>query len=297
MEYISLNNGYTMPTIALNTENLNTQEKVDTFLAEALKIGYRHFDTADVNKNITYIGNFFGKIFAQKIYNRSEIFIGYKIWNTDHFDIHNAVHKFLLDCKLDYVDYLYIHWPVSFVKVTDFVCKDNVLITQKIRPVKVWLELEKMIDCKWARSIGLCNFGPSNFTLIKQYCNFVPSILQLECHPCLLQKEMIKICSMHGTVFVAYTPLGIKFNSSDKLETNRLIKSIAEKYRISPSLLIYSYLRMKNLCVLVNCTSLNDLHENFRLLVLKPKDFDALNSLNIYKRYFDPKNFGDNVFE
>ncbi|KAM0676721.1 hypothetical protein BDAP_002731 [Binucleata daphniae] len=297
-DYVKLNNGLFLPCVGLNTENLNTQEKVDEFLSAALQIGYRYFDTAAVNKNISYIGNFFYKIFKSKKYKRDEIFIGYKLWNSDHFDVEKALLKFLNECKLTYVDYFYIHWPCSFVKENGFVvCENNVPVIQKFRPVKIWLEMERMVDLRLAKSIGICNFGPYNYNQIKIYGNFVPSLIQLECHPYLKQDQMFRICGQSGTVVIAYTPLSIDYNNAERLEDDQTMIMLAKKYNITVSQLVYSYLRMKNVCILVNCRDINELKENYKQLVLKGEDYDVLNSYDIFKRFFDPKNYGENIFK
>ena len=80
----------------------------------ALKLGYRHIDTATIYKNEEQVG----QAIKESGIPREELFITTKVWNNDHKNVEQALETSLKKLGLDYVDLYLVHWPVSIDKTT-----------------------------------------------------------------------------------------------------------------------------------------------------------------------------------
>src|SRR6056297_2803877 len=102
IQYVSV------PEIGLGTYKLLSKECKKTVL-EALEIGYRHIDTAQMYKNEREIG----EAIRVSSVDRDNIFLSTKIWHTnlEHDEVLHSVESSLKELQTSYVDLLMIHWP------------------------------------------------------------------------------------------------------------------------------------------------------------------------------------------
>ena len=206
MEYKSFQ-GTSVPSIGLGTWLLSGAECIES-VKNALEIGYRHIDTAQVYENEVEVG---AGIIASRV-PREEIFLTTKIHREklEPTAARVSVGESLKKLATDYIDLLLIHWPSA-----DF-------------PFEKTLEvMVKLKDEGKVRDIGVSNF-PSD--LMRKAMEVAPIFCnQVEYHPFLDQSKIIRIAEANGIMITAYSPV-----ARGKVTTNNVINALAEKYDKSP---------------------------------------------------------------
>ncbi|KAM0688178.1 hypothetical protein COBT_000564 [Conglomerata obtusa] len=298
-KFIKLLSGYELPVIGLDMSLYTTQHEIDRMLTAALRLGYRHFDTASAYHNEIYIGKFFDEIFSAGELKRKDVFITTKLYNSDHFNVKNALHNSLKNLQLSYLDCYYINWPVTYSRTEDgFIKYDKHGIpqTEPFRPVRTWLEMERYTDCNKIKSLGCCHFGPYNYTQIKRYANTIPSVLQIECHPFLLQNELVDLCNDNGTGVFSIIPSYKRYEKYD-LYHCCTIQKISEKYSMTPMQVILSFNCMRGLGVITQASTIEELEHNISFMSLDPIDFEKIMQLQQEHRFIVPSFFNDDCFQ
>src|SRR5215203_3075296 len=179
-------NGARIPLIGLGTWELSGQLCV-RMVQEALRLGYRHIDTAAMYENEREVGE---GLRASGV-PRNDVFITTKVWTSDFApgDLERSAKNSLNKLKLSEVDLLILHWPSTNVPLTDTI---GAL-------------------CKVKREGLTRHIGISNFTipLIEQAVKLSTESLvcnQFECHPFLDQTKLIAATKRRGMAVVAYAP-------------------------------------------------------------------------------------------
>jgi len=175
-----------MPQIGFGTSQLGD---CGDFVATALKLGYRHLDTAWKYGSEKGVG---AGIRAAGV-PRSEIFLVTKV-SHEYLragDFARSVEESLKNLRVDYVDMLHVHWPSM----------------DKVPLAETMGALAKAKRDGLARHIGVANF---NIALLEEALRVCPeplATLQAEYHPYLDQTKVLDYCRRHGLIFTAYCPL------------------------------------------------------------------------------------------
>ena len=134
MQYLDLGGGK-MPALGLGTWPMSGAG-CERAVRQALEIGYRHIDTAEMYRNETEIG----RAVAASGVPRTDIFLTTKIWldHLDPRDVGPAAEACLRRLKMDYVDLLLVHWPNDEIPLGETLDAFMKLRTQgKIRAIGV----------------------------------------------------------------------------------------------------------------------------------------------------------------
>ena len=119
-----------MPILGLGTGSI---KNADIF-EQAIKVGYRHFDTASIYENEEFLGEAIQRAISAGVVKRDDLFIVTKIWHTEYAEPEAALRRSLAKLKLDYVDCYLIHWP-------------NNLASESKKPYHLlWVELESFVE-------------------------------------------------------------------------------------------------------------------------------------------------------
>src|SRR5688572_24223689 len=178
--------GANIPAIGFGTSQLGNCGEI---VATALKLGYRHIDTAWKYGSEKGVGE---GIRASGV-PRSEIFLVTKV-SHEYLragDFARSVDESLRNLQVDYVDLLHVHWPTI----------DNIPLAETMGA------LAKAKRDGKARHVGVANF---NIALVEEARRLCPEplvTLQAEYHPYLDQTKMLAACRRWGMVFTAYCPL------------------------------------------------------------------------------------------
>jgi aldehyde reductase len=290
---IRLNNGREMPTIGLGTWRIVDQEQVEKTLTAAIKMGYRHIDTAFVYGNERQIGSVLKKLFAEGMVKREDLFITSKLWNDQHGDPKGALEKSLKNLQLDHLDLYLIHWPVTMVPAQGktLVAEDNFML-EEFGPVKLWREMEKLQKAGLAKSIGVANFGICNIKKILETCEIRPAVDQIECHPYHREKELVKFLESEGIKVTSYSSLGSGNTSKIDIRGDPVITEVAERSGITPSQVILSYIVSKGMGVIPKSCSEQHLRENMELSELDPSDVEKIDKIDTEFKFTDAPSFG-----
>lgn len=183
---VQLSNGIKMPLLGFGTYKVESGESVINSVKEALKIGYRHIDTA------AFYGNEEGVGIAIKEsgIKREDIFLVSKVWNTEQ-GYEKTIKSFEDSLKrlgTDYLDLFLIHWPQPLHKET-------------------WRALEKLYNEGRVKAIGVSNYTVNHLKDLLKDSEISPMINQIEFHPKLIQPELMDFCNKNNIQIEAWSPL------------------------------------------------------------------------------------------
>jgi diketogulonate reductase-like aldo/keto reductase len=190
-------NGAKIPAIGLGTWELRGRACA-RLVEQAVRLGYRHIDTAQVYENEREVGEGLRASGTR----RDDVFVTTKVWTT-HFapnDLERSTKESLAKLRLSEVDLLLLHWPNPQVPLA-----------------------ETLGALAHVKKLGMVrHIGVSNFTvaLIEEAVAACPEPLvcdQVEYHPYLDQTKVLDACRRHGMAFVAYSPIArgrIKYDAT-----------------------------------------------------------------------------------
>jgi 2,5-diketo-D-gluconate reductase B len=188
-------NGARIPALGLGTFELRGAVCTGV-VAQALQLGYRHIDTAEMYGNEAEVGE---GLRASGV-GRDDVFITTKVW-PEHLEpaaLERATKDSLARLRLAAVDLLLIHWPNPHIPLADTIGA-----------------LCRMEEAGLARHIGVSNF---TVPLIEEAVRLatVPLVTnQIEWHPFLDQTKVAAACRRHGLAVTAYSPIARGRVSSD----------------------------------------------------------------------------------
>lgn len=165
MKMLTLNNGVQMPAQGFGVFQSAPEETVDAVL-HALKVGYRHIDTAAAYLNEREVG----QAIAQSGIPREEIFVETKVWITDYGyeETLHAFEKASAKLGLDYIDLFILHQPATNTFDATF---------------EAYRALEELYSQGKVRAIGVSNFQDSDLDRLLEVAKVVPAVNQVEYHP------------------------------------------------------------------------------------------------------------------
>lgn len=254
---ILLNNGVEIPRLGLGVYQTPPGESTLRAVRYALKIGYRHIDTAWLYGNEGDVG----RAILESGIEREEIFITTKVWNSDqgYRSTLAACERSLLRLGLPYVDLYLIHWPVEG--------QSN----------DTWKAMIQLLKEGKTRAIGVSNYEIFHLQEILENFDVLPSVNQIEFHPFLYQEKLLEFCKINNIQLAAYSPL----TRGQKLDHPTLV-GLAKKYGKTSAQLLIRWSLPHGLIVIPKSIRENRMRENIQVFdfQLEETDMKLLNSLN-----------------
>ncbi|SAM02260.1 hypothetical protein [Absidia glauca] len=310
--YIELNRtGDKMPLVGYGCWKVDNKDCEETIYT-AIKNGYRLIDGAAAYENEVEVGRGIKKAIQEGIVKREDLFVVTKLWNTYHQKDHvrPAFDRSLKEMDLEYIDLYLIHFPVPIEYVDPAVkypggwLQDGqTSIAYERSPIHVcWAEMEKLVDDKVARNIGVSNFNVMALLDLFTYCRYKPATLQVELHPYLQQKRLVEWVQKQGVAVTAYSSFGpasyVTLNEEGKtakpLLSHELVQDIATKYEKSTAQVLLRWSIQRNVAVIPKSMNEGRMKSNLDIFSwsLEQKDVDALNKLEMGARFNDTVSYG-----
>lgn len=248
---LTLNNGVTLPTIGLGVFQSAPAETTDA-VAEALRVGYRHIDTAAAYRNEREVGEGIRRSGIP----REEIFVESKVWVSDYgYDktLH-AFEKATGKLGIDSLDLFILHQPAPgrFESV-----------------VEAYRALETLLADGRVRAIGISNFMPSQLDALLAETDVIPAVNQVELHPYFTQPDVQAADAAHGILTQAWSPIGgITFypgwgDERRSVLQDPTIGQIAEGHGKSPAQVMLRWGIQEGRSVIPKSTNPTRIAENF----------------------------------
>lgn len=215
MEVYRLSNGVTIPKIGFGTWQIPDGVEVYNSVTHALKVGYRHVDTAQIYRNEVGVG----RAIADSGLAREEIFLTTKVWNDKHdYDLAKAsIEESLEKLGVDYVDLLLIHWPnPKALREKD---------AWKAGNAGAWKAMEEAYRAGKVRAIGVSNFMIHHLEALLETADIKPHVNQVLLAPGCTQDELVAFCRQHEILLEAYSSLG-----TGSIFDNPVAQELAAKY-------------------------------------------------------------------
>jgi 2,5-diketo-D-gluconate reductase B len=236
--------GAKIPLLGLGTWELRGRSCV-RIVEQALRLGYRHIDTAEIYDNEREVGE---GLHASGI-NRGDVFVTTKVW-PEHFaprELERAARESLSRLRLREVDLLLLHWPNSRIPLAD--------------------TLGAL--CKAKRDGLTGHIGVSNFTvaLMEQAVQLTTEPLvcdQIEYHPFLDQSKVIAACRKHDMAVVAYSPI-----ARGKVRGDRVLARIGAAHNKTAAQVSLRFLVQQNIVVIPRTSKVERLSENAAIFDFK----------------------------
>jgi 2,5-diketo-D-gluconate reductase A len=247
---IALNNGVEIPQLGFGVFQIKPDETVAA-VTEALRIGYRHIDTAQMYQNEKQVG----QAIARSELDRSEIFVTSKL-NNNRQSFDDALRAFdqsLVDLGLDRLDLFLIHWPLATVR--DY--------------TEAWRALERVYSEGRARAIGVSNFQPHHIRKLLADTEVRPAVNQIEAHPYLVQDELRAFNADHEIATEAWSPIAQGLVLDDPA-----ILELAERHGRTPAQVVLRWHIQLGNIVFPKSSNPKRMQENFDIFDFELSDTD-----------------------
>ena len=216
-DFIILNNGVKIPAIGFGTWQVADGEEGYNSCLGALKLGYRHIDTAFAYGNEGSVA----RALRDSGLGREEVFITTKL-PADIKDYEGAMAHFeasLKNLETDYLDLYLIHAPWPWSDVGSDYTEGN---------IAVWRAMIDLYREGRVRAIGVSNFHVKDIVAIVEATGFVPAVNQIRYFIGNTQDEITEYCQTNGILVEAYSPL-----ATGALVEHKELVDMAEKYGVT----------------------------------------------------------------
>ncbi len=255
--YITLNTNNKIPQIGFGVFQIEGDELTEKSCLEALKIGYRHIDTAHAYHNEKGVGEAVKKSGIP----RNELFITSKIWANECAEgkTKKAVERMLKRLNMEYLDLLLIHWPFG-----DY--------------VSAWKEMEECVKEGKLKNIGLSNFYGEHLDKILKNCTIKPAVNQVECHPYFPNDDLREQMKEYNCPIEAWSPIG---RGDKKLLSENVLVEASKKYNKSVVQILIRWSIQKGNVVLPRSTNPQHIKDNFNVFdfEISNEDMEKISSL------------------
>ncbi|RZJ19002.1 MAG: aldo/keto reductase [Brevundimonas sp.] len=233
--------GVDIPLLGFGTWQLEPAD-ARRMVAEALRIGYRHIDTAWIYKNEEAVGQGIADAIAEGVVARDDVFVTTKIW-VEHFrdgDLQNQARDSAAALGL-IPDLLLLHWPKPEPSLQE--------------------TIEALNDARargFTRNIGVSNF-PSTVFRQAAALSAAPLITnQIEYHPYLSQKTLIATAAELGSSITAWSPL-----AQGQIADDAVIGAIAAAHGKTPGQVTLRWIIQQGVIAIPRTTKESRARENF----------------------------------
>ena len=271
MKYVKLLNGVEMPILGFGVYQIPDLEECERVVLEAIEVGYRSIDTAQVYGNEEAVGNAIKKSGVD----RKEFFVTTKVWisNSGYEKAKTSIDESLKKLQTDYIDLLLIHQPFGDYYGT-------------------YRAMEEYYKAGKLRAIGVSNFYPDRFVDIVNFVEIKPMINQVETHVFNQQIIPQEIMKEYGTQIESWGPFA---EGKNNLFTNETLVEIGKKYDKTAAQVALRYLIQRDIVVIPKTVKKDRMIQNFSVFDFELSEDDMKEILKLDKKeslflsHFDPE--------
>ena len=244
-------NGARIPAIGLGTMTLKEQACVDA-VKTAMRLGYRHFDTAERYGNEQWVGDGLHQGLGATGLKREDVFVTTKVYwdKLAPGDFESSVAESLQKLRLPWVDLLLIHWNNPKVPLADSI---GSLCAAKRKGQ--------------TKHIGVANFTTAMLDEAVKLSTEPLVTNQIEVHPFLDQSKVLAACRKHGISVTAYCPL-----ARGKVPGNETLERIGKAHGKSASQVALHYLVQQGIIPIPRTANPDHLAADFAVFDFKLGD-------------------------
>ena len=275
MEYVQLNTGAKMPIIGFGVFQI-PQDTTTQIVLDAIRAGYRSFDTAASYGNEKAVGEAIAQAIAEGLVTREELFITSKIWVQDMKNYEmaaKAIETSLSNLGLEYLDLYLLHQSMG-------------------NYFEAYRAMEDAFERGTLKAIGVSNFFPQVLVNFCETVRIIPAANQIELHPFFAQNQAIEIMKEYGVQPIAWAPLAEgKFN----IFSHPVLSEIAKNHNCSAAQVALAWNIQRGVVILPKSTKPSRMAENIQAgeIHLSDEEMEAINALTLDHseiiNHFDPK--------
>lgn len=270
MQYVTLSNGVKMPKLGYGVYQVD-KEECERCVLDALKVGYRHIDTAQSYFNEEEVGN----AIAKSGIPREQIFLTTKVWveNYGYDETRKSVLESMRKLKTNYIDLVLLHQPFS-----DY--------------YGAWRALEDLYAEGVIKAIGVSNFYPDRLVDICSFARIKPMVNQVETHPHNQQIEAHEWMKKYGVQHEAWAPFG---EGRGGMFEEPLLVGIGKKYGKTAAQVILRWDMQRNVVAIPKSTHIERMEQNFDIFDFELSEEDMAKIATLDKKqssffsHYDPK--------
>lgn len=262
--YMTLNDGNKIPQFGMGVYMVPDGKPTRNAVLDALKLGYRHIDTAHAYQNERSVG----AAVKESGIPRSEIWITTKLWPSEYGEGKTAaaIDKMLSRLDTDYIDLLLLHQQFG-----DY--------------LGAWKDMEKAVAAGKVRSIGLSNFESERLEEVLETASVKPAVLQVECHPYYQQGQLKQRIAPYGTVIESWYPIG---HGDKGLLGEPLFAELGRKYGKTNVQIILRWHIQEGNIIFPKSTNPQHIRDNFDIFdfSLSEEEMEHIRTLDKGVRFF-----------
>nr|WP_317333151.1 aldo/keto reductase [uncultured Romboutsia sp.] len=263
MEFVTLNNGVKMPILGYGVYQV-TKEECERCVLDALKVGYRHIDTAQAYNNEEEVGLAIEKSGVP----REKIFLTTKVWidNYGYENTKKSIEVSLKKLRTDYIDLVLLHQPVSDTYGS-------------------WRALEELYEEGKIRAIGISNFYADRMVDFASFNKIKPMVNQVEINIFNQQKELKEWADKYDIELEAWAPFG---EGRKGIFENPTVLEIAKKYNKTAAQVMLRWNIQRGIIVIPKSTHIERMEENFNVFdfELSEEDMKTISEIDLKESLF-----------
>lgn len=225
-ETFTLANGVMIPKLGLGTWMI-ADDQVAQSVREAVRIGYRHFDTAQAYGNERGVGEGIRSCGVS----RHDLFVTTKVEaaHKTYAAAKNGIDGSLQTLGLDHIDLMIIHSPQPWTEFREggHFFEGN---------LEAWRALEDAHKAGKLRAIGVSNFEKIDLDNLLDHGSVQPAVNQILAHVGNTPLDLIDYCQSRGIVVEAYSPV-----AHGEILDNPGLAAMAQEYGVSVAQLCIRY--------------------------------------------------------
>ena len=255
---IKLYNGNEIPQMGFGVYQIKGDELTEKCVLEALKIGYRHIDTAHFYENERGVGQAIKKSGIP----RDQIWVTSKVWVTEYGSgkTTQAIDNMLKRLDLEYIDLVLLHFPYN-----DY--------------IGAYKELEAEYEKGRIKNIGISNFEDDKFEEIYNAAKIKPVLNQIELHPYFQQKNIRERMEKVNMKTEGWAPLA---HGKNNLFSEDVISKLGTKYKKTPAQIVLRWHIQSGFITIPKSSNAERIKENFDIFdfELTEEEMSEINKLD-----------------